>query len=30
MLIEDGGEILETESAINLEELVSKYIFEKK
>jgi len=26
--IEDGGEILETESAINLEELVSKYIFE--
>ncbi len=25
-----GGEILETESAINLEELVSKYIFEKK
>lgn len=28
MLIEDGGEILETESAINLEELVSKYIFE--
>lgn len=26
--IEIGGEILETESAINLEELVSKYIFE--
>lgn len=26
--IEPGGEILETESAINLEELVSKYIFE--
>jgi phospholipid/cholesterol/gamma-HCH transport system substrate-binding protein len=29
MLIEEGGEILETESAIELEELVSKYIFEK-
>jgi phospholipid/cholesterol/gamma-HCH transport system substrate-binding protein len=28
--IEDGGEIEETESAINLEELVSKYIFESK
>lgn len=27
--IEAGGEIIETESAINLEELVSKYIFEK-
>jgi phospholipid/cholesterol/gamma-HCH transport system substrate-binding protein len=27
--IEPGGEIIETESAINLEELVSKYIFEK-
>ncbi|HKL27278.1 MAG TPA: outer membrane lipid asymmetry maintenance protein MlaD [Desulfuromonadales bacterium] len=27
-LIEDGGTIFETESAINLEELVSKYIFE--
>jgi phospholipid/cholesterol/gamma-HCH transport system substrate-binding protein len=27
--IEDGGEITETESAIELEELVSKYIFEK-
>ena len=27
--IEDGGEIIETESAIELEELVSKYIFEK-
>jgi len=26
-LIEDGGELFETESAINLEELVSKYIF---
>lgn len=30
LLIEEGGEILETESAINLEELISKYIFEKK
>jgi len=29
-LIKPGGEIEETESAINLEELVSKYIFEKK
>jgi len=29
-LIKPGGEIVETESAINLEELVSKYIFEKK
>ena len=28
-LIGDGGRIFETESAINLEELVSKYIFEK-
>ena len=28
--LEDGGEIAETESAINLEELVSKYIFESK
>ena len=28
-LIAPGGRILETESAINLEELVSKYIFEK-
>lgn len=28
-LIEPGGRIVETESAINLEELVSKYIFEK-
>lgn len=28
-LIEPGGEILETESAINFEELISKYIFEK-
>ncbi len=28
--IKPGGEILETESAINLEELVSKYIFESK
>jgi len=27
-LIEDGGEIFETESAINFEELLSKYIFE--
>jgi phospholipid/cholesterol/gamma-HCH transport system substrate-binding protein len=27
--IEEGGEILETESAIELEELISKYIFEK-
>lgn len=27
-LIEDGGEIEETESSISLEELVSKYIFE--
>jgi len=26
-LIEDGGELFETESAINLEELISKYIF---
>jgi hypothetical protein len=26
--IEPGGEIIETESAINIEELVSKYIFE--
>lgn len=30
LLIEEGGEIMETESAINIEELVSKYIFEKK
>lgn len=29
-LIDAGGRITETESAINLEELVSKYIFEKK
>jgi phospholipid/cholesterol/gamma-HCH transport system substrate-binding protein len=29
-LIGPGGKITETESAINLEELVSKYIFEKK
>ncbi len=29
VLIRDGGRIIETESAINLEELVSKYIFEK-
>jgi phospholipid/cholesterol/gamma-HCH transport system substrate-binding protein len=29
-LIGSGGRIVETESAINLEELVSKYIFEKK
>lgn len=28
-LIADGGEIEETESAINLEELLSKYIFQK-
>ena len=28
-IIEPGGEILETESAINMEELISKYIFEK-
>ena len=28
-LLGDGGRIAETESAINLEELVSKYIFEK-
>ncbi|MDX1682672.1 MAG: outer membrane lipid asymmetry maintenance protein MlaD [Phycisphaeraceae bacterium] len=28
LLIEPGGEIVETESAINLEELVSKYIFD--
>jgi phospholipid/cholesterol/gamma-HCH transport system substrate-binding protein len=28
-LIKPGGEIIETESAINLEELISKYIFEK-
>ncbi|WP_316348856.1 outer membrane lipid asymmetry maintenance protein MlaD [Desulfuromonas acetoxidans] len=28
MVIEEGGEIFETESAINLEELLSKYIFE--
>lgn len=27
--IEPGGEIIETESAISLEELISKYIFEK-
>lgn len=30
LMIPPGGEIVETESAINLEELVSKYIFEKK
>lgn len=29
LLIEEGGEIFETESAISMEELVSKYIFEK-
>lgn len=29
-IIQPGGEIFETESAINLEKLVSKYIFEKK
>ena len=29
IVIHDGGQIVETESAINLEELVSKYIFEK-
>lgn len=28
-VIEDGGVIIETESAISLEELISKYIFEK-
>ncbi len=28
-IIEPGGEILETESAINMEELISKYIFER-
>ncbi len=28
-IVGSGGELLETESAINLEELVSKYIFEK-
>jgi phospholipid/cholesterol/gamma-HCH transport system substrate-binding protein len=30
VFIKSGGEIIETESAINLEELVSKYIFESK
>jgi len=29
LLLEDGDEIFETESAINLEELISKYIFDK-
>lgn len=29
-LLKDGGVITETESAINLEELISKYIFQKK
>lgn len=29
-LIEAGGELIETESAINLEELISKYIFNNK
>jgi len=29
-LIEPGGEIEETESSINIEQLISKYIFEKK
>lgn len=29
VVIHDGGRIIDTESAINLEELVSKYIFEK-
>ncbi|NDY42964.1 outer membrane lipid asymmetry maintenance protein MlaD [Dissulfurirhabdus thermomarina] len=28
-LIPPGGEIMETESAVNLEELISKYVFEK-
>jgi len=28
MLLEAGGQIIETESSINLEELISKYIFE--
>lgn len=28
VMIEPGGEIIETEAAINLEELISKYIFE--
>ncbi len=28
-LVEPGGEIVETESAINIEELISKYMFEK-
>jgi phospholipid/cholesterol/gamma-HCH transport system substrate-binding protein len=27
--IEDGGSIVDTESSISLEELISKYIFEK-
>jgi phospholipid/cholesterol/gamma-HCH transport system substrate-binding protein len=30
LMIPPGGEIVETESAINLEELVSKYIFQQK
>ncbi len=30
LFIEPGGVIFETESAINLEELISKYVFEKK
>ena len=30
VLIQPGGFIFETESAINLEELISKYVFEKK
>lgn len=30
LLVEPGGVIFETESAINLEELISKYVFEKK
>lgn len=29
-LLEDGGEITETESSVSLEELISKYIFESK
>ncbi|MDY0269432.1 outer membrane lipid asymmetry maintenance protein MlaD [Trichloromonas sp.] len=29
LLVEPGGVIFETESAINLEELISKYVFEK-
>ena len=29
LLVEPGGVIFETESAINLEELISKYVFDK-